>query len=214
MFRAATITAICCVLSFSTGSTAGLAIAPDKTFLSASLGALDLINVPTTPIVPVAPKTDAPSPPVSTDDESNDDPHPAFASLSEAVAAQERPATIDPELGCMAGAIYYEAKGEPLAGQLAVAQVILNRTTSGRFPSSICSVVLQRGQFSFVRGGRMPKVSSTNAAYRTALAIAQIAIDGAWDGPAQAALYFHAKRVSPNWGRARVATIGRHIFYR
>ena len=56
----------------------------------------------------------------------------------------------------MAGAIYFEAKGEPLSGQLAVAEVILNRAKSGRFPKAICSVVTQRGQFSFVRGGRIP----------------------------------------------------------
>ena len=79
------------------------------------------------------------------------------------------------ELECLAGAVYFESKGEPLSGQLAVANVIINRTKSGRFPTSICSVVKQPGQFSFVRGGRIPAVGA-NAQYRTATAIAKVAL--------------------------------------
>ena len=137
----------------------------------------------------------------------------AFASLAAAVAAQSAPGTIDSELECLAGAVYFESKGEPLAGQLAVANVIINRTNSGRFPRTICSVVKQPGQFSFVRGGRIPAVGS-NAQYRTAAAIAKIAMADGWDNPAPKALYFHARRVSPNWGKARVALIGNHVFFR
>ncbi len=114
----------------------------------------------------------------------------------------------------MAGAIYFEAKGEPLAGQLAVAQVILNRTKSGRFPKSICSVVTQRGQFSFVRGGRVPEINRANAAYQRAIAVAHVAVDKLWDSGAGNALYFHATSVTPRWRMARVASIGHHIFYR
>lgn len=137
----------------------------------------------------------------------------AYASLAAAVAAQDSPGAMTPELECLAGAVYFESKGEPLSGQLAVANVIINRTTSGRFPSSICSVVKQPGQFSFVRGGRLPTVGS-NAQYRTATAIAKIAMADAWDDPAPRALFFHARRVSPNWGKARVAAIGNHVFFR
>jgi N-acetylmuramoyl-L-alanine amidase len=137
----------------------------------------------------------------------------AFASLAAAVAAQDMPGAMDSELSCLAGAVYFESKGEPLSGQLAVANVIINRTTSGRFPTTICSVVRQPGQFSFVRGGRIPAVGS-NAQYRTAAAIAKIAMADGWDNPAPKALYFHARRVSPNWGKARVAMIGNHVFFR
>jgi N-acetylmuramoyl-L-alanine amidase len=137
----------------------------------------------------------------------------SYASLAAAVAAQDAPGAMDSELECLAGAVYFESKGEPLSGQLAVANVIINRTTSGRFPSSICSVVKQPGQFSFVRGGRIPAVGS-NAQYRTATAIAKIALADGWADPAPKALYFHARRVSPNWGKARVAMIGNHIFFR
>lgn len=136
-----------------------------------------------------------------------------FASLAAAVAGQDIDEGADSELSCLAGAVYFESKGEPLSGQLAVANVIINRTNSGRFPSTICGVVKQPGQFSFIRGGAIPAIRSA-AQYRTAMAIAQVAMDKEWDNPTPGALYFHARRVSPGWGRPRVATIGNHIFFR
>ena len=136
-----------------------------------------------------------------------------YASLSAAVAAQETSDTVDGDLSCMAGAVYFEAMGEPLSGQLAVAEVILNRAKSGRFPKGICSVVKQPGQFSFVRGGRIPAIAG-NQAYRTAVAVARVAMADAWDSPAADAMYFHARRVAPGWNRIKVAAIGNHVFYR
>jgi spore germination cell wall hydrolase CwlJ-like protein len=118
------------------------------------------------------------------------------------------------ELECLAGAIYFESKGEPLAGQLAVAEVIINRTKSGRYPTSLCGVVKQRGQFSFVRGGRLPAIPKDSAHWRKAVAIAHIAVKDLADSPAQSALAFHATYVSPGWRMKRVATVGNHIFYR
>lgn len=137
-----------------------------------------------------------------------------YASLSDAVASQEDEASdSDRELTCLATGIYYEAKSEPLAGQLAVADVILNRTTSGRFPKSVCSVIAQPGQFAFVRGGKLP-TPPANAQWRKALAIAQVAKKDLWDSPAGDALYFHARYAKGGWGRTRVATVGNHVFYR
>jgi N-acetylmuramoyl-L-alanine amidase len=115
---------------------------------------------------------------------------------------------------CLATAVYYEARSESLAGQLAVAHVVLQRAKSGRFPSSLCGVVTQPGQFSFVRGGRMPTTPTHAGQWRTARAIAQIALDGSWENPVEGALYFHAARVQPGWGRPRVTRIGGHVFYR
>jgi len=149
-------------------------------------------------------KTDTDSQPAQSDEE--------YGTLDEAVAAQDTEAT-DRDLTCLAGAIYYEAKGEPLSGQLAVAEVILNRTKSGRFPKSICSVVTQPGQFSFVRGGEVPAIGN-NAHYRTAIAVARVAMSDSWDSPAPNAMYFHARRVSPGWRMTKVASIGNHVFYR
>ena len=136
-----------------------------------------------------------------------------FATLSAAVAAHEGDANADSELNCLAVGVYYEAKSEPLAGQLAVADVILNRTKSGRFPKSVCSVITQRGQFSFVRGGKVP-TPPANAQWRKALAVAKVAQKDLWDSPAGNALYFHARYARPSWNRAQVATVGNHVFYR
>ena len=112
---------------------------------------------------------------------------------------------------CLAAAVYYEARGEPLAGQFAVAHVILNRVRSGRFAPTPCGVVRQRGQFSFAERSFAP---SENADWRKAVAVALTALSGGGSTPARGAMYFHASYVAPGWGRAEIATIGRHVFYR
>jgi len=135
--------------------------------------------------------------------------------LAGAMASEPAEHGVDAQLECLAGAVYFEAKGEPLKGQLGVARVILNRTRSGRFPTTACGVVKQRGQFSFVRGGRFPAIARGSAAWRTALAVARAARDGHVESPAGKALFFHARSVSPGWrGVTRVAAIGNHVFYR
>ena len=142
-----------------------------------------------------------------------EDETPAYATLSAAVADQDHPGDADRELHCLAVGVYYESKGEPLAGQLAVAEVILNRAASGRFARSVCGVITQRGQFSFVRGGVLP-TPPNDAAWRRAMAVAQVAQKDLWDSPVGGALYFHARYVSPGWRRPRVGTVGNHVFYR
>lgn len=136
-----------------------------------------------------------------------------FTTLAAAVAAQDAIAD-DAEHNCLAIGVYYESKGEPLEGQLAVAEVILNRTKSGRFPTSVCGVLTQRGQFSFVRNGRLPQPPASARAWKTALAVAQVARDDAWDSRVSDALFFHARYVQPGWRKARVGSVGNHIFYR
>jgi spore germination cell wall hydrolase CwlJ-like protein len=137
----------------------------------------------------------------------------AYDSLRQAVAAQQPYAALDEDARCLAIGVYYEAKGEPLAGQLAVAHVILNRSESGRFPKSVCGVLKQRGQFSFVHGGKLPQPRD-NAQWREAVAVAQVAQKDLWQNPAPKALFFHARYVKPAWRLARVASLGNHIFYR
>ena len=136
------------------------------------------------------------------------------ASLADLVAAMPMPETIDDELRCLASAVYFEARSESLAGQLAVAHVVINRAASGRFPRTLCGVVYQKSQFSFVRGGQMPPINTAHRHWRNAVAIAQIARDGSWDNAAPGALFFHARHVSPGWNRPRIAQIDNHIFYR
>ena len=119
------------------------------------------------------------------------------------------------ELDCLATGIYFESKSEPLAGQLAVGKVIANRTQSGgRFPGNYCGVLFQRGQFSFVHGGRLPAVPHSNRQWQTAVAIAKIVDQDLQKSVADNALFFHARYVSPGWHLKRVASIGNHVFYR
>jgi len=118
------------------------------------------------------------------------------------------------EMECLAAGIYFESKGEPLIGQLAVGEVIANRSQSGRFAKGYCGVLFQRGQFSFIRGKSWPKIAKSSKAWKTAVAIAKIVDQDLKDSSADEALFFHAKRVKPGWKRKRVASIGNHIFYR
>lgn len=139
---------------------------------------------------------------------------PHASSLAALVRAHGSATAGDRETECLAAATYFESKSESLDGQLAVANVILNRAGSGRFASTVCGVVYQRGQFSFVRGGSMPPIARNSADWREAVAIAYIARNDLWKAPVENALFFHAKRVSPGWKMQRVGAVGNHVFYR
>ena len=135
--------------------------------------------------------------------------------LRSLVADYESAEVSGAELDCLASAIYFESKGEPLEGQLAVAEVILNRVESGEFADTICGVVKQRNQFSFVRAGHIPSVPRASLAWRRAVAIAQIAQQDLADSVGAKAMFFHATHVRPSWrGLTRVASVGNHVFYR
>jgi Cell Wall Hydrolase len=137
-------------------------------------------------------------------------------SLGELIGMIDTAAPMSEEMRCLAGAVYFEARGEPLAGQLAVAQVIINRAEDSRFPRSYCGVVAQPGQFSFMRGKTMPAIRTGTAAWSRAVAIAEIADKGLWESEAGDAVFFHAKYVRPSWShtKTRLAQIDTHIFYR
>ncbi len=137
-------------------------------------------------------------------------------SLADLVGMVDADTALTEEMRCLAGAVYFEARGEPLAGQLAVAQVIINRSEDKRFPRSYCGVVAQPGQFSFMRGSRMPAIRTGTTAWSRAVAIAEIADKGLWESEAGDAVFFHAKYVRPSWShrKTRLAQIDTHIFYR
>ncbi|MEM7701387.1 MAG: cell wall hydrolase [Pseudomonadota bacterium] len=120
------------------------------------------------------------------------------------------------QMRCLAGAVYFESRGEPLAGQLAVAQVVINRSEDARWPASYCGVVYQRAQFSFVKNGAMPRIRTSSNAWERAKSVAKIAHEGLWDSEAGDAVYFHAKYVRPKWSyrKERTAQIDTHVFYR
>jgi spore germination cell wall hydrolase CwlJ-like protein len=138
------------------------------------------------------------------------------ANLRELVDSMPADAVLSRDLTCLASAIYYEARGETLEGQLAVGQVIVNRAGSGKFPQDYCGVVTQPGQFSFVSGGSIPQAHRDSPAWQRASAIARIAHQELWDSKADDALYFHASRVRPVWASRKplLARIDSHIFYR
>ena len=135
-------------------------------------------------------------------------------SLAQLVSMHNIPRDMDEELRCLAGTVYFESKGETLTGQLAVAKVVIARRDSGRFADSLCGVVYQRSQFSFVRGGKMPAIPTASRDWAEAVAIAQIALKDAWESPVEGALFFHARHVSPGWRMQRLAAVDNHIFYR
>ena len=138
------------------------------------------------------------------------------ASLHELVGDMPAEAELSSDMKCLAQAVYFEARGEPIEGQLAVARVVINRATSGIYPSDYCSVVTQRKQFSFVRDGRIPQPNESSEAWRNAKAVAQIAHQDLWDSEVDDALYFHATYVKPSWARQKkqLARIDTHVFYR
>jgi hypothetical protein len=125
------------------------------------------------------------------------------------------------EKRCLAIAIYFEARGEPQRGQVAVGQVILNRVRSPLFPETICGVVYQGQmspgcQFSFTCDGRTD-VPRNDAQWRQAQDIASRITKGElWLPEVGYSTYYHADYVRPNWASSmsRIDTIGRHIFYK
>jgi hypothetical protein len=137
-------------------------------------------------------------------------------SLNELVGDMPMGADLAPDLKCLAQAVYFEARGEPIEGQLAVAEVVINRARSGLYPTDYCSVITQPAQFSFVRHGRIPEADESSTAWQRATAIAEIAQQNLWQSKASDALYFHATYVRPSWARQKVelAQIDTHIFYR
>ena len=124
----------------------------------------------------------------------------------------------DAEWQCLTEALYFEARGESLEGQIAVAEVILNRVDSPLYPRTVCGVVKQRGgggcQFSYICTGKkkMREKGSANLAGR----IARAMLDGAPRLLTEGATHFHTRGVRPSWSKrfAKTASIGSHHFYR
>ncbi|QFQ86314.1 cell wall hydrolase [Paracoccus kondratievae] len=120
---------------------------------------------------------------------------------------------IDPnDLQCLSEALYFEARGEGLRGQQAVAEVILNRVDHPRFPKTVCGVVNQRGQFTYNKGARIREKGTFARVQKVAVA----ALSGAPRTLTNGATYFHARGVKPSWTKRfeRTIRIGSHTFYR
>jgi len=125
------------------------------------------------------------------------------------------------EIGCLALNIYFEARGEPELGKIAVAYVVLNRVADRRFPSTVCDVVRQGGeqklhscQFSWWCDGLSDKPRDAQS-WQKVRAVARKVYWGFPPDPTDGALWYHADSVSPYWGKAfnRGPKIGQHVFY-
>lgn len=118
---------------------------------------------------------------------------------------------LDKELQCLAANVYFEARGEPFKGKVAVALVTLNRQDSGKYPKSICSIVYQKNQFSWTR--KYSRIRTNTQQWEDSKVAALTALmDRDYLGRF-VATHFHNTQVRPNWNLRRVAKIGNHIFY-
>lgn len=130
-------------------------------------------------------------------------------------------ATGGKEWGCLTEALYFEARGETVKGQFAVAEVILNRVKSGRFPDSVCGVIHQgtgkryQCQFTYTCDGQAETIHEP-AAFARVGKVARLILDGKSKGLTGGATHYHTSNVSPRWSRVykKTAKIGVHIFYR
>lgn len=128
------------------------------------------------------------------------------------------------ELACLAFNVYFEARGEPVAGQYAVAEVTMNRVASGRYPDTICGVVHQKNwdplrkryvsAFSWTELDERP--SREDETFRQAWAVAEDVYYGRHVPTLKGATHYHAAYIRPSWARGNkpVARIGSHIFYK
>ena len=127
-------------------------------------------------------------------------------------------------LACLARNVYFEARGEPLAGQYAVAEVTMNRKASGRYSETVCGVVYQKnwdplrkryvGAFSWTEFDSLP--APTGAQWLLAWEVAEAVYYGREAPVLEGALFFHATHIKPDWARGKqpLARIGGHVFYK
>lgn len=117
---------------------------------------------------------------------------------------------LERQVECLAKNIYFEARGEPRKGQLAVAHVTVNRTKSDHYPNDVCSVVYQKKQFSWTVD--RPKIRNYEL-YAEFKDMAYSVLQGETKDPTNGALFFHNTSADPGWGKRIRAKIGQHIFY-
>lgn len=175
-----------------------------------------LASIDTAPNLPVLPSRAAPA----TFEIASIDPGETSNVLSgEAVLAPKRRGRTS--WHCLAEALYFEARGETIDGQRAVAEVILNRVDSRAYPNSICGVIDQgahrrnRCQFSYNCDG-VPEAINNRRAFQIAMDVAKEMITNSERPLTGGATHYHAARVSPHWASSlkRTTQIGSHIFYR
>ena len=127
------------------------------------------------------------------------------------------------QLACLAKNIYYEAGNQPFEGKVAVAQVTINRTESGLYPSDICKTIYQKNivyekvlcQFSWVCDRTVTTRALNKANFKESEEVAKkVLLEGFRLPSLKNAMYFHADYINPGWKRERITKIGNHIFYK
>jgi len=127
------------------------------------------------------------------------------------------------QLKCMTENIYYEAGQEPVEGKIAVAQVVMNRTESNRFPSDPCRVIYQKNvfyekvvcQFSWYCDKSVKRRPVNQARWNESEEVAKsVLLEGMRLPSLEKAMYYHATYVNPGWKNPRITKIGQHVFYR
>lgn len=118
---------------------------------------------------------------------------------------------VDKEVTCLAKNIYFESRGEPIKGQIAVALVTLNRAKHEDYPGTVCGVVYEKGQFSWTSN---PQRITNKDAWDDAVDLAQAVLHGNITLPNFNAIHFHNGSVRPKWKtKVRPLKIGNHIFF-
>jgi spore germination cell wall hydrolase CwlJ-like protein len=127
------------------------------------------------------------------------------------------------QLACLAKNIYYEAGNQPFEGKVAVAQVTINRTESGLYPSDICKTIYQKNivyekvlcQFSWVCDRTVTTRALNKASFKESEEVAKkVLLEGFRLPSLTEAMYFHGDYINPGWKRERITKIGNHIFYK
>ena len=127
------------------------------------------------------------------------------------------------DLNCLAKNVYYEARGEPIDGQYAVAEVTMNRVASKHYPNTVCEVVYQRN-FDVIRKRNVSAFSWTELditapvdeeIWKQAWEVAEEVYDERAEPRVKGALFYHSRYIRPRWSKRkrRIARIGGHIFY-
>lgn len=124
--------------------------------------------------------------------------------------------TLTLALACLTEAIYFEARSESIAGQIAVAQVIMNRVSDDRWPNDTCSVVHQKHQFSYYWDGK-PEVYKDKKSKQKAARLAEMIYFGTVIDITDGSLYYHTLDSNPDWDWSKIKrtmTLDNHIFYK
>lgn len=146
---------------------------------------------------------------------------PAAVQYDRAWLAARPKATGDAQWRCLTEALYFEARGETVKGQFAVAEVILNRVENRNFPDTVCGVINQgtgkryQCQFTYTCDGHKEIIAEPRA-FESVGKVARVMLDGAPRALTDGATHYHTKSVRPRWARVypRTVTIGYHHFYR